>query len=150
MTYVPYVLVRRSRHFEARIWIGYPSEWWWVLITQSDGRTLGGKKKTLGARYQIFYKCSRITRHLINGRNEVGRICWLWGARPSKEQKYLREWAVNDLKVTLGMLGTLHPQERGGFQGRPEGVTSAKSFMMQKSLFTTFVVPEGRVKNSEL
>lgn len=45
MTYVPYVLVRRSRHFEARIWIGYPSEWWWVLITQSDGRTLGGKKK---------------------------------------------------------------------------------------------------------
>lgn len=48
------------------------------------------------------------------------------------------------------LLGTLHPQERGGFQGRPEGVTSAKSFMMQKSLFTTFVVPEGRVKNSEL
>lgn len=48
------------------------------------------------------------------------------------------------------MLGTLHPQERGGFQGRPEGVTSAKSFMMQKSLFATFVVPEGRVKNSEL
>lgn len=77
MTYVPYILVRRSRHFEARIWIGYPSEWWWVLITQSDGRTLGGKKKKLGARYQIFYKCSRITRHLINGRNEVGQICWL-------------------------------------------------------------------------
>ena len=58
---------------------------------RSNRTNISWQEKRLGGRYYIFSKCSRITRNLINGRNEIRQGCWLWGARPSKEQKCLWE-----------------------------------------------------------